>query len=564
MRSLAILSYGLLFTEAFIPSSVSNNYLNQLQKHTQDMKAKRLRRTRDWDMKKRKNIIEQQDLGNFNITNINNQPVEIEIPQKLFIPLSQMSALFGNQTRKVRRSKDSSSDNDQFILEKNMENFNFSCVGGYNDLKQELHQILDFVFSPEKYTQYGLRLPRGILLEGPTGNGKTLIAKCLAGEAKMNFVSCSGAEFMEKYVGVGASRVRELFKFVKQNTPCILFVDEIDALGRKRGNDAEASNSERDQTLNQLLVLMDGFHGNEDNILVIAATNRLDMLDSAIIRPGRFDKIIHVPNPDADTRKEIIEIHSDKKPLNITNSHLVRLTNGLNGAQIENILNEATLSAIRENSLPVNIKHIEYIKEKMLIGQTSNFKRNITESTLRRVAIHEVGHLLMAMQSPCYEKPWKITIESMNPKHSLGYTIFETEEIDEGFFLREYLQDKIKVLLGGRAAEDVIYGHSVSSGAFSDLEKAFDVARTMIMDYGMGTKIIYPYLSETYKKQIDEQIHFLILQMYNETREYIQSHQKELNLFVEQLLIKKTLVWNDIQDLYTQVEASENDYTTNF
>jgi cell division protease FtsH len=526
----------------------SSTYLNQLQRQSQELKTKRLRRTRDWDMKKKtnKNIIEQKDLGNFGNTSTE---LQIGIPQRIFIPLSQMSALFGNQTRLARNS-DSSSDNDQFILEKDMENFNFTCVGGYNDLKKELHQILDFVFTPEKYTQYGLRLPRGILLEGPTGNGKTLIAKCLAGEAKMNFVSCSGAEFMEKYVGVGASRVRELFKFVKQNSPCILFIDEIDALGRKRGSDAEASNSERDQTLNQLLVLMDGFHGN-DNTLVIAATNRLDMLDPAIIRPGRFDKIIHVANPDADTRKEIITIHSEKKPLNVSNNQLVRITNGMNGAQIENILNEATLSAIRDNSLPVNMTHIEYTREKMLIGQTSNFKRNITESTLRRVAIHEVGHLMMAMQSLCYEKPWKITIESINPKHSLGYTIFETEEIDEGFFLREYLQDKIKVLLGGRAAEDVIYGHSVSSGAFSDLEKAFAVARTMIMDYGMGKKIIYPYLSETYKKQIDEQIHFLILQMYNETKEYIETHQKELNIFVDQLLIKKTLIWSEIQEIQT-------------
>lgn len=531
-----------------INSQGSSLYLNQLQKKTQEMKTRKLRRTsREWEMKKRNNIIEQQDLGNFESEN--NITAQIDVPQKIFIPLSKLSALFQNQTRMMRSLESSSSDSDQFVLEKDVENFNFTCVGGYNDLKQELYQILDFVSVPEKYSQYGLRLPRGILLEGPTGNGKTLIAKCLAGEAKMNFVSCSGAEFMEKYVGVGASRVRELFKFAKSNAPCILFIDEIDALGRKRGNDGEASHSERDQTLNQMLVLMDGFHGN-DNILVVAATNRLDMLDPAIIRPGRFDKIIHVPNPDSTTRKEIINIHSEKKPLNISSDHLVRVTNGFNGAQIENLLNEATLTAIREESLPVNVTHIEYTREKMLVGQTSNFKRNITESTLRRVAVHEVGHLLMAMQSPCYERPWKITIESLNPKNSLGYTIFETDEIDEGFFLREYLQDKIKVLLGGRAAEDVMYGHSVSSGAFSDLEKAFSVARTMIMDYGMGKKIIYPYLSETYKKQIDEQIHHLILQMYTETKDYIQEHRTELNIFVEEILVRKTLVWNEIQEIY--------------
>jgi cell division protease FtsH len=498
----------------------------------------------------KKQIIHSNELGNFGFQQNNSTT-----PQNIFIPISKLSGLLGgNQTRRLSLlSSSSSSENNQFNLEKDMGKYNFSCVGGYQDVKTELYQILDFIQRPEEYQKYGVRIPKGILLEGPTGNGKTLIAKCLAGEAKMNFVSCSGSEFMEKYVGVGASRVRELFKFIQNNAPCILFIDEFDAIGRKRSQDAEAtSNSERDQTLNQLLVYMDGFSGQDSKpILVVAATNRLDTLDSAAIRPGRFDKIIHVPNPDTETRKAILEIHSSKKPLNVSMDYMIRLTYGFNGAQIENILNEATLYAIRTKSLPVNVTHLENIREKMIIGRSSNNSpKQMSESALRRIAIHETGHLLMALQSSSYEKPWKITIESINPKQSLGYVIFDVDEVENEFMLREYLQDKIKVLLGGRVAEEVIYGHSVSSGAVEDLEKAFSIARAMIMDYGMGSKIIYPYMSETFKRQIDENIHVLILHLYSETKKYISSNQDLLNVFVETLIQKKTLVWDEIEEIY--------------
>lgn len=499
----------------------------------------------------KKQIIHSNELGYFG----GSTNETTEFPSRIFIPLTE---LFGgrNQSRRLPMSfpsSSSSSENSQFNLEKDMEKYNFSCVGGYQDVKTELYQILDFIQHPEEYEKHGVRIPKGILLEGPTGNGKTLIAKCLAGEAKMNFVSCSGSEFMEKYVGVGASRVRELFKFVQNNAPCILFIDEFDAIGRKRSQDAEAtSNSERDQTLNQLLVYMDGFSGQDSKpILVVAATNRLDTLDSAAIRPGRFDKIIHVPNPDTETRKAILEIHSSKKPLNVSMDYMIRVTYGFNGAQIENILNEATLYAIRTKSLPVNVTHLENIREKMIIGRSSNNSpKQMSESALRRIAIHETGHLLMALQSSSYEKPWKITIESINPKQSLGYVIFDVDEVENEFMLREYLQDKIKVLLGGRVAEEVIYGHSVSSGAVEDLEKAFSIARAMIMDYGMGSKIIYPYMSETFKRQIDENIHVLILHLYSETKKYISSNQDLLNVFVETLIQKKTLVWDEIEEIY--------------
>lgn len=479
--------------------------------------------------------------------------IRVQIPQRVFVPLSEMASQLGNLTsegyRSARSSNPQQSESGQFRLEQISNDTNFSMVGGYLDIKQELLQILDFIREPEKYRPYGVRMVKGILLEGSPGNGKTLIARCLAGEANMNFVVCSGAEFSEKYVGVGASRVREMFDFVRRNQPCILFIDEIDALARKRTEVGEMSHQERDSTLNQLLVLMDGFH-QHDTILVIGATNRADMLDRAILRPGRFDKIIHIPNPDMDTRREILAIHSTRKPLNVSNEDLVRLTNGLSGAQIENLLNEATLMAIRADDLPVQLKQVEYVKERMLLGQTSNYRRNVTETTLRRIAVHEVGHLMLALQSEHYERPWKITVDSVNPKHSLGYTIFETNEEDEGLFIREYLEDKIKVLLGGRVAEEVVYGQSVSSGALADLGRAFDVAKTMIMDYGMGTSPIYPYMSETFKRRIDEQIHQLLTRMYKDTKAYILTNRELMEVFVDQLLAKKTMTAEEIEEVY--------------
>lgn len=545
----------------------SPNYIDDLDQKSsrQKLNGRRNRKyDRDWSHRKQSkssSIIHADELDdelNLPYNKTDNDNIHLSIPQKLFIPLSKMTPYFSNQTKNAW-FQNTHSESNQFQLENIPEGYNFSKVGGYIDIKEELSQILDFIQEPAKYTQYGVRLVKGILLEGLPGNGKTLIAKCLAGQAKMNFVVCSGSEFMEKYVGVGASRVRELFKFVRENQPCILFIDELDAIGKKRSEEGEVQHGERDQTLNQLLVLMDGFHNNpNENILIVGATNRLDMLDPAIIRPGRFDKIIHIPNPDADTRRDILRIHSEKKPLNMTTEHLVKMTNGFSGAQIENLLNEATLMAIRINELPVTLNHIEIIKEKMLVGQTSNYKSNITDSTLRRIAIHEVGHLLLALQSEHYPKPWKITVDSLNPKNSLGYTIFENEDVDEGLFLREHLQDQIKVLLGGRVAEEIVYGHSVSSGALSDLEKAFGVARNMIMDYGMGNSIIYPYMSETYKKRIDEQIHLLIVQMHTKAKEYMLANRFLMDIFVEHLLEKRTLLLPEIEYIYNTYHNSHD------
>lgn len=558
------------FPQVPVPTPTQGNYLKDLEIKSNNAKIRRLRKkNREWgrtpstqyenksgkrrfikdldDFGPREDYREdgEIDSGDYNTSSSTNQQL---LPNQIFIPLSRMSALFQNNSWPQRSASSSSSDNDQFQMETVDGLFNFTSIGGYTDIKDELGQVLDFVKFPDEYEKYGVRLVKGLLLEGPPGNGKTLMARCFAGEAKMNFVTCSGAEFTEKYVGVGASRVRELFAFVRKNEPCILFIDEVDALARKRGDDDQPSNGERDQTLNQLLVLMDGFHSSK-KVLVIGATNRVDTLDSAILRPGRFDKIIHIPNPDATTRREILDIHASRKPVNASMEEMVRLTKGFSGAQIENLLNEATLLGIRQKSLPVTLPQLENMREKMIIGQTSNLKRNMTEATSRRIAIHEVGHLLMALQSSSYERPHKVTIDSVNPKNSLGYTMFESEEIDDGIYLREYLQDKIKVLLGGRAAEEVVYGNSVSTGALSDLEKAMSVARTMIMDHGMGRSIINPFFSETYKKRIDEQIHRLVHDQYQDTVAYLSKNRALMDIFVEHLVIRKSLSKEEIADI---------------
>ncbi|NDC55024.1 MAG: hypothetical protein EBZ74_12350 [Planctomycetia bacterium] len=275
----------------------------------------------------------------------------------------------------------------------------------------------------------------------------------------------------------------------------------------------------------------------------MGATNRIDILDPAIKRPGRMDKIIHIPNPDANTRKQIIEIHRKKKPIEITTEEIVKLTVGLNGAQIENILNEATLSSIRNSILPITGKHIEEIRDKMILGNSIGVK-NITEKTLKRVAVHEIGHLLMALNSTHFEKPSKVTIES-SLFSSIGLTIFEKKDADDGFYLREYCLDHLKILLGGRIAEETIYGNSVSSGAFSDLETAFHVATKMIMEYGMGSHIIFPRFSETYKKKIDQEIHTVISNAYFETKRYLTQNKEKLIILSNKLFDKKNLYSDD-------------------
>jgi len=400
----------------------------------------------------------------------------------------------------------------------------FKDIGGFDKIKTELYQCVDFLSNFTKYNNYNVRIPKGLILEGPPGNGKTLLAKGFAGEAKVGFIAVSGSEFQEKYVGVGSSRIRELFKLAKENIPCIIFIDEIDALGRKRSGDGEASTSERDSTLNELLVSLDGFKSNT-GIFLIGATNRADLLDPALIRPGRIDKRIYIGLPDADTRKAILEIHLKGKPHDdsILIDNMVDITMGLSGAQIENLLNEAMLNALRYNREKMTIEDIDIILNRIMAGwQPTDHK--FTSDIIDHIAIHEMGHAVVGMLAKHHSKMTKVVINLSSPQ-SPAYTVFEATT--SNIFTREALFEHLAILLAGRIAEEVFYDVSITTGAINDFQEAYKLAEKMIVYYGMGKKIIYPNTSEKYKEMIDNEVFNLINDAYSYS-EFIVKNSKSL------------------------------------
>lgn len=400
----------------------------------------------------------------------------------------------------------------------------FDDVGGYDLVKSELSQCIDMLQNYTKYSRFNVRIPKGLILEGPPGNGKTLIAKSLAGEAKTGFIPVSGSEFQEKYVGVGASRIRELFDLARKNIPCIIFIDEIDALGRSRGKENDAASSERDNTLNELLISLDGFK-NTTGIFVIGATNRADLLDPALLRPGRIDKRIFIGNPDEKTREAIINIHSIGKPREATikTEDLVELTSGFSGAQIENLLNEAMLNALRYNRETFTSDDIELVFNKMLAGWQPN-EHKFTSDIIDHIAIHELGHAIVGLLSKHHSKMTKVVINLSSPK-SPAYTVFEN--YNSNIYTREALFEHLMILLSGRIAEEIFYGVSVTTGAINDFEEALKLANKMVTYYGLGERIIYPSGSEKYKEMIDNEIANLIQDAYGYA-EFIIQNSKDL------------------------------------
>jgi len=390
--------------------------------------------------------------------------------------------------------------------------FSFQNIGGYDNIKMELKQCIDILNNYKKYEKYNVRIPKGIILEGPPGNGKTMIAKGFAGETNTSFIPVSGSQFQEKYVGVGQTRVRELFKLAKENSPCVIFIDEIDAIGRKRSSDGESSGSERDNTLNELLVNLDGFKTTQ-GIFLIGATNRIDLLDPALIRPGRIDKKIHIGLPDSNTREAIISLHLKGKPYknNINIKDLVDVTAGLSGAQIENLLNEAMLNALRTDRVQMEYLDIDLVMNKIMVGWQPT-EHQFTNDIIDRIAIHEMGHAIVGFFSKHHSKVSKVIINLSAPK-SPGYTMFESSS--STIYTREALFEHLMILLAGRIAEEIFYDVSVTTGAINDFEETFKLAEKMIIYYGMGKNIIYPNLSDSYKEKIDDEVVGLINDAYH-------------------------------------------------
>jgi cell division protease FtsH len=427
---------------------------------------------------------------------------------------------------------------ENFEVIKNID-FKFKDVGGHDKIKEELMQCADLLTNYEKYSKYNVRTPKGLILEGPPGNGKTLLAKGFCGEINVGFIPVSGSQFQEKYVGVGAARVRELFELAKQNVPCIIFMDEIDAIGRKRS--ADESKQDHDSTLNELLVNLDGFKST-NGIFIMGATNRIDLLDEALIRAGRVDKKIYVGNPDKKTREAIIQIHIKGKPHNMNINHLVELTNSYSGAQIENLLNEAMLYALRQNREMMTIEDIELTSNRILVGfqSTDNI---VTPEILAQVAAHEIGHALIGMFTK-YKKLIKVTINLSSPT-SLGFTLFEPNETL--LITRQNMIHEIMTLLGGRVAEELLF-NTLTTGATHDFTQAKKFAEKMIIDYGMGKKTIIPHGSEKYKELLDNEIDDIIVEAYYSAKSLLQKIEPLLKDCAETLVKEQVLKEDDIQN----------------
>lgn len=471
-------------------------------------------------------------------TSINDNDDDDDVPTRGFFEEDEETHRRSYVERKKNRSK-----NFEVIKTHHL---NFTHVGGYATVKEELSQCIDILKNYPKYLKYNVRVPKGLMLEGPPGTGKTLLAKALAGEARCSFIAVSGSDFGEKYVGVGTSRVKELFALAKDNLPCIIFIDEVDALARSRVSDGELSSAERESTLNALLVEMDGFKNNT-GVFIVAATNRIDLLDKALMRPGRIDKTITIGFPDKETREAILKIHATGKPRDTKNlkmEDLVEMTENFSGAQIENLLNEAMLNALKQNKTAFDESDLETVLNKILTG-FQPMKLEFTSDMVLHIAIHEMGHAMMSIFSRYHSKASKVVINLSSPK-SYGYTMF-TKLNNNGLTTREVLFEHLMILLAGRVAEEVFYNVSITTGAREDFREALEVAYDMVINYGMGSTLVYPRNSEKYKELIDDDVIKLIKKAYHYCRKMISQNKQliyELSLMLQK---EKMLKLEDIQ-----------------
>ena len=448
----------------------------------------------------------------------------------------------------------------------------FRDVAGADEEKEELQEIVEFLRDPEKYLKLGAHIPKGVLLVGPPGTGKTLLAKAVAGEAGVKFLSISGSDFVEMYVGVGASRVRDLFLQAKKESPAIVFIDEIDAVGRQRGSGLGGGHDEREQTLNQLLVEMDGFGSNE-GVVVLAATNRVDILDPALLRPGRFDRQVYVGLPDIKGREEILTIHAHNKPLaeDVDLSQVAKGTPGFTGADLENLLNEAALLAGRQDKMAIDKAAIDEAVIKVIAGPEKH-SRVIPEQERKLTAYHEAGHAVVMRALPQHDPVHQITIV---PRGQAGGMTISLPDEDRSYLSREYMIQQIVSLLGGRAAEQLMLG-DISTGASNDIQRATSLARKMVGTYGMSEKLgtvafdagsdevfigksmghTRPY-SEKTASEMDSEIRAIIDDAYKKAQEILKTYQRQLTEIAEYLLANETMTGDVFEGFFTDTVSKK-------
>jgi len=423
----------------------------------------------------------------------------------------------------------------------------FIDVAGLDEVKEELFEIVDFMKYPDKYKKMGAKIPKGVLFYGPPGTGKTLLASAVAGETNSSFFNVTGSEFVEKYVGVGAKRVRTLFEKARKEAPSIIFIDEIDAIGAKRHLE---SNNEKDQTLNQLLVEMDGFN-KDSNVIIVGATNRLDLLDEALLRPGRFDRHIHIGSPNFHTRLEILKVHTNNKPIDpsVDLELLAKKTHGFNGAHLSNIANEAAIFAVRDNSSVITSVHFDKALERVIAGLESKNSSLIAREK-KIVSYHEAGHALVSnLLGICPIQ--KISIVPRG--EALGYVLQLPDE-DRYIYTKEELTGKIKILLAGKASEEIIFNHK-STGARDDLKKVTDIATQMVCEYGMsnlGFMTINGNEKTFLSEQVQKEANSIVQDCYNETLELLKNNINDLHIVSKYLHDNETMTHDELKSLITK------------
>ena len=448
----------------------------------------------------------------------------------------------------------------------------FEDVAGVDEAKEELEEIIDYLKSPKKFQRLGGKIPLGVLLLGQPGTGKTLLAKAVAGEAKVPFYSISGSNFVEMFVGVGASRVRNLFEEAKKNAPCITFIDEIDAVGRSRGTGLGGGHDEREQTLNQLLVEMDGFSEN-DAVIIIAATNRPDVLDPALLRPGRFDRRVIVDMPDIKGRREILRVHTKDLPLadDVNLNIIARGTPGFSGADIANLANEAALIAAKQEKKAIEMEDFDKAKDKVTLGKERKSKV-ISEEEKRNTAFHEIGHVLCSIFQEKTQPIHKVTIIPRGLSGGATHYL----ETDKSRYTKSYLEQTLVGILGGRAAEEIVF-EDISTGAANDLDKATDIAKKMVCRWGMSKKIgpitigeddsqvflgkeisQHENISEDTAKLIDNEKQEIVTKAYKKAIEILKNKREILNKLAEKLIVKETLLADDIFSIILDNTSGED------